>query len=607
MTRRNFAKLEFLIPRGRLADLAAITIFSIAAILITFPLILHLGDRIPGWPGDNAYFYWEYWWFKHALLDLHMSPFVDHELYYPVGLELARDEMMPANTLLGLPFTISFGPAVAYNVMLLLTFPLSGYAVFRIIEEVTGSRLAALVGGLAFAIAPFRIIRLSGHPNLLTTQWLAFCLLFVERFFHSRRWLDGALAGFFFGLNALAAWYYLYIGAVALGIYALVRARPLRKTLQDRNSWMGAGLFAILASLLIVPFAIPYLQLTQTSTLTRTFSDLDFWSANPTDLLQPNPLHPIWGHAVREIFPFQWSQEVERTLSLGWVLVLLAGIGIWKFGARSVVQALAIMTLMSFVFTLGPTLHWAGVRVEYSLPSRLVQLVERVGLTAVVRDWVDPSLAQAMEAGRGFVPLPAMLLYAIVPLTSSLRAILRFGSATFLGVALLASFGLVAIKQHSKQMTLPLIVGSLAIFELWSGLPDKYPLWTEIRPRPVDEWLAAQGSQNVIVEYPVIENVSAAATMHHTFNHQLMVLGGFPSSFKPPVLFERAERIQSFPSVSALAALREFKTRYVLVTPGLFANANEWQNFQLGLIALPDLQMIGNIGGVLVFEISGDY
>jgi hypothetical protein len=445
--------------------------------------------------------------------------------------------------------------------------------------------------------------------NLLATQWLVLTLLFLERFLRFRRPVDGALAGIWFGLNALAAWYYLYIGAVAVIVFATIRTLPWRESLRERRLWRGAAWFVVVAGLLITPFAIPYLQLRESGELQRYFIELDGWSANLTDFLQPNPLHPIWGKAIRQIFPFQWKTGIERNLMLGWSLLGLAIVGACAHRRNRTAQALALLAVASLILALGPTLHWDSQRVEYALPKSVVQFAEQTGVTTMLASRFDPALAEAVRAGRGFIPLPAMAMYAVIPLTSSIRAILRFGLVTLIAIAILAGYGMAVLlravpKRSYARQTAMLAIGGLVIFELWSAIPDEFPHWTQIQARPVDAWLAAQSDQAVIVEYPFVQNFEPSAMMYQTFNRQRMVLGGKPPSFRVPSLSQRVERLKSFPSREALAALHEYGTRYVLVTPALLGSATEWKDLKSKLDVLPGLQLINDIDGVLVYEIK---
>lgn len=599
-------------PKSWLPELAVFATITAASLLVTLPLIFNLGSSVLGGHGDNLYFLWELWWFKRALLDLHVSPFVDHELYFPVGLELARDEITPANTILGLPLTAGFGPAAAYNLLALGSFILSGYAAYRFVFEATHHRIAGLVSGVAFAIMPYRLAHLAGHLNLLPTQWLVLSLVFLERFFRSRRWVDAASAGIFFALNALAAWYYLFIGAIALTVFVAIHLLPWRAVIRDRRMWLGAGWFGLVNVLLIAPFAVPYIELRQQGDLTRSFSELDSWSANVTDFFQPNPFHPLWGAATRLAFPFQWSTSVERTLSLGWGLLVLAGIGFWSMRRNRTAQALAVMAMTSFIIALGPTLHWEGKRVEYNLSPSIVQAAEQSGITTAFETFVDPSLAASIRAGRGFVPLPEMLMSAFVPLTSAIRVIVRFGWITFLAVALLAGFGAAAIFRSRRlpgwtRWAILTVVTGMIVFELWGAIPlrDGDVTWsfTPVQGRAVDRWLAAQPSQSLVVEYPLVVGGSAYGMLYQMFNHQLMVLGGMPPSFKPPILNERLTQFRQFPSEQTLAALQKLEVRYVVATPSAFASPSDWQHFELGMTIL-GLAPIKEFDGVLVYELK---
>jgi len=44
--------------------------FLAVAVVVTWPLVLHLGNSIVGQYGDNLYFIWIIGWVRHALVDL---------------------------------------------------------------------------------------------------------------------------------------------------------------------------------------------------------------------------------------------------------------------------------------------------------------------------------------------------------------------------------------------------------------------------------------------------------------------------------------------------------------------------------------------------------
>ena len=106
---------------------------------MTRPLIFKFTTSIPGWVfGDNAEYLWKIWWFKHALLDLHVWPLFSPTIYHPYGFNLAYGEITPTNTLLTIPITAVFGEVVTYNFLALLSFVLSGFAMYLLVCYLTG-------------------------------------------------------------------------------------------------------------------------------------------------------------------------------------------------------------------------------------------------------------------------------------------------------------------------------------------------------------------------------------------------------------------------------------------------------------------------------------
>jgi len=70
------------------------------------------------------------------------------------------------------PWTTLFGPVSGYNLIILFSHVLSGYFAYLWILRLTKSRLAGLIAGLSFLLAPFRIAHSYGHLQLVSTQFL---------------------------------------------------------------------------------------------------------------------------------------------------------------------------------------------------------------------------------------------------------------------------------------------------------------------------------------------------------------------------------------------------------------------------------------------------
>jgi hypothetical protein len=606
----EYAKEESPAPRGLFQGFAfregvVLTVLLLYAIAATYPLIVHLFDRLPGWPGDNLYFHWELWWVNRAILDLKVSPFYHPDLYYPVGMDLSRDEVTPSNTLLGLPLTALLGPTAAYNLLLLTSFVLTGYGVYRIVFEGTGNRWAGLLAGIAASLAPYRMAHLAGHLNLMATQWIVLTLLFLGRWFKDPRPGTMVLAGLFFALNGLAAWYYFYIGTITVGLYLLLRSRPLVPFWRQRRAWSGLLFFGLISLLLVLPFALPLLKLRDQGLLQRSISGLEAFGASPANFLLPNPWHPLWGDITWKVFPSQWGSVVEQNLTLGASVLVLAFLGTVAYRRNREVRLWLFLAVISAVLALGPTLKWNNHRWEFHLPALAVQLAEQAGFTYFLDRWVDPQYGQAIRAGKGFIPLPLMLFYAFVPLTSAMRALVRFGWITFLSVSVLAGYGihwLLSKMSGRRVLTRGVLAMGLILIplELWTQIPK----WTSTNPRPVDVWLAAQPRPSAVIEYPFLDNFSARLMLSQTVHQQPLIMGGLPPSFYPRELYQRSERLRDFPSPAGIEALQGWRTRYILATPSRFPGDLTWQEFRSKMARFPEVRMIKEINGVWVYKLQ---
>ena len=73
-------------------------------------------------------------------------------------------------------------PLLAYNVAVLLSFPLCGIAAYALAFELTGRHDAAWLAGLAFAFSPYRANEF-GHLQMLSYFWAPVALLALHRYY----------------------------------------------------------------------------------------------------------------------------------------------------------------------------------------------------------------------------------------------------------------------------------------------------------------------------------------------------------------------------------------------------------------------------------------
>ena len=189
--------------------------------------------------GDYLQLVWNYWLPGHQL-EHGRNPFVDPYSFQTEST--ARPNLQ--GWLLGVPFwplERAFGTSWAYDLVLVLTFLAAGGFTCWWLRSLGLRRGPALLGGVLFALAPYRIQQSTGHLLGQISFLLPAMLLALER----RRFLLATLA---LAAIPLSGQVHLALGAIPLyAAYAWVRLPPWRERLYA----LGGVLLAVAAGELV--------------------------------------------------------------------------------------------------------------------------------------------------------------------------------------------------------------------------------------------------------------------------------------------------------------------------------------------------------------------
>src|SRR5512136_2402086 len=114
-------------------DLLVLLCFTILTLIMTWPLITQIGSVYAGNNEDLWTFQWDNWWIRYALQHGYNLLFTPVQ-FYPIGVSLAAHSLSFYNSLLWIPLAALFGDIAAYNLTVLLTFILSGYTMFLLVD-----------------------------------------------------------------------------------------------------------------------------------------------------------------------------------------------------------------------------------------------------------------------------------------------------------------------------------------------------------------------------------------------------------------------------------------------------------------------------------------
>jgi hypothetical protein len=546
--------------------LGLLAYYAGASVLMTWPLATHLRTAIPGMLGDNWYYVWLIGWFQKAIFQLGINPLFVPFHNYPQGWNLAYTEITLSNVLLALPFSLLGGPVLAYNLVNLLSFVLSGLVVQAWVAKITKNRAAGLVSGTLFAFTPYRLAHLHGHLPLMGTQYLALHFAGLYFLLQERKvnWKYAAVAGVGFGMAALSSMYYLYMSLV---ISSLLIAGYL--LLAARRDWSHPALWRnlLIAGAIALPFIVvalaPYLQLgLQGKANHREFSDVDSWSASFPDFVLPSPDHFLWGDWVDANFDRQLWIEKHHYLGIGATFLVLYAI-IDKKGRRGNRRMEAVLgfgVACAIILAMGTTLHWYREQVIFQVPAFL---------RTIIRHEQTP------------LYLPNYYLFRYLPFYDGMRVLSRYGIYASLFLAVLAGIGFHRLQQavtfRRLSSALPVVALVLAGIE-FNITP--YPL-SEVKMRPVDEWLAAQPGEGAFVQFP-IDQSTRPDLIYTTLHQEKPFLGMFYGAYLPPESEKMIARMRNFPNRRTVRDLREREVEFVLVDASAYPN---WPEFRRRLLS----------------------
>lgn len=318
------------------------------------------------------------------------APWTDPYSFQP----LASPQTILAGWPFGIPFwplDALFGPVVAWNLLLLAGIVLAGLATYGWLRTLVLSPWAAALGGLVFAIAPYRLAQSSGH----LLGWLAIFVPVGLWAFERARIASsparacgwGALCAASIVTIPLSGQVHLALGAVPFVLaYAAIRFRPLP------FAWALGGLAGATAVGILIK---DDLIADSAASGGRTLDQVEMFQASWLDLLDR------FGDPTKEQFVYA-----------GWLTLLLAVAGVVILARKRpwLAALLGLAVVIPLLLALGTHLPtyaplWRHVPpLRYPrVPARLVPIADLAlaALVAVVAAWLVQKIRPARRVLAG--------------------------------------------------------------------------------------------------------------------------------------------------------------------------------------------------------------
>ncbi len=468
-------------------DRAVPTAFAFLAltILMTFPLAFQFRSHVPAGAVDLWQNYWNFWWWKKCLLELHRHPYSTNFLFWPSGAELIFYTHSAFNMIVGLPATILWGPGAAYNFCLLLALWLSGWGAYLLARELTGDGRGAFLAGVVFAYFPQHQDQTLEHLNLFSTQFIPLTLFFFLQVKRAGGWGNVFGAGICFALNALTDWHlgiFLTLALIPTVVAALIRPpRPRGRLLFDFI------LAALLATLLTLPLVWSLLGglIGGDNYFQKLPEDRGI---DPTFLFIPTFHHPLWGRFLESYYVKHRAYDAAGFICyLGFVPVGLAIFALIRRQKGAIFWSLFF--LGSLLLALGARPWWNGM------------LIENVALPFAI--------------------------FAKIPLLSFLRIANRFLILGSLALAVLTALGWQGLREKTDAKFL-LLCASILLEYLWTPFPTQ-----KLEISPYYAQMAEEKRKGAVLDIPFTPDGMTVFNMRAQTIHNRPIAGGYLSTLPP--------------------------------------------------------------------------
>ncbi|RPI57517.1 MAG: hypothetical protein EHM55_01540 [Acidobacteria bacterium] len=537
------------------AGLALLTYCGLTVVL-TYPLILQIGSVLPNDAGDPALNTWILWWNTQTVP---FSPaWWNAPAFYPAPGVLSFSEHLLGLSLIATPLSwLGAGPQAAYNVVFLLTFPLSAIGAYLLAYELTRRHDAAFIAGLLFGFAPYRIAHLP-QIQALASFPMPFALVGLHRYLRDPRprWLALFGAGWF--LQGICNGYYLLFFSVFVGLWILWFASPWSR----RREFLATSAAWTLAALPMLPLLLRYRTIHASFGLARDFGTISDFGADVAAVLYATSHLALWGslHVFRraegELFPgltitllvlagaffvrdrhqkpiHSWAvaRRILVLLTIVTAAISLSAVlmGPWRlepFGIRllSVTNPVRPLTF-SLVLALGLALTSPGLRRAYAARSVLVFYAVAGFIMWLLSLGPTPTLMGNPLMSRGPYSL---LMY--LPGFNSLRVPARFWMAVTLCLAVIGAivFDRLTSKLGQKRIAIAALVVGGVLADTWMSV---MPL--AATPKPFRALACAGSAEGPLLELPLGYTYPDVAAMYRQMSHKRPLVNGYSGYFPP--------------------------------------------------------------------------
>lgn len=554
------------------------TLIFFATLVFFLPLIMNISNYSEG--GDAMFNAWTLARDQHCILQQGCPQYANANIYFPHKDTMFYSETQLSAGLLTLPlYFINDNPIFSYNIFTILSFFLAGWFMYLLAKRLSkGNELYAVLAGLIFEFAPFKMAAIS-HLQNLSIFYLPLAALLILKYVErpTRKYLG--LLFVVLVLQFYASWYQMVFVLITLGI--LLGGMFLFRLVKPRLIIL-LGVVTILAAVSTLPLATGYMRFSKTNQATFDIRQQITYSSSLSDYVKPQN-GTLLGKAYYESRPHAQVNGFNPDSYSYHGLVLYA--------------VAACVLVIAFRHRKSGKEDWARYRFTLVLAATgIVGFIMSLGPVLKLRG--SYSYADLADGFKLVIPLPWLLVDKLLPQLSFIRAIGRASVILlFVLCCLLALFPLYAKKEKFYIRHKRLIAGIITALVLVELMPLHLTPMNhavhnyEYTTPKVYEFIKQDKSINNLIilsadkDYPdATIPIARAEQVMWSGYHNKNIFNGY-SGYTPPEYFSQYDDFVDF-HPEDIAKMKALHLRYIVVDKQLSSSHPEL--VQDVAAALPD-------------------
>jgi hypothetical protein len=370
-----------------------LVVMALGLLLMTGGWVFSASTDLLAVDGDAFQNLWSMTWVKDAYTagkDIYFT----QQLFYPQGVSLVGHALNPVAggvyLVLGRWLTV----IQTYNVLLILSFLISGWVMFTLAFSIKKVYLSALISGLIYTYSTSHLVQARDHLEMATVFWLPLWLLLVKKVLEGER-VRVSLIGL--GVVTFLSWYTSpywvaieLVMAAGLGLF------------MGRSWWRGRdrlkrGLLIALVLGVALWMPLDRMRAQRIDPLVGGH-DPRLFSVDLAAFFVPDQYW--WQHRLTDSF---WQVSLPRQYEVsayqGFSVLFLAGLGLIAAYRKKqrLVMALGGVSLLAAWWSLGPVVRFNFYPIPipslYALGERFLPLVALSGVPGRVLGVVSLGVA----------------------------------------------------------------------------------------------------------------------------------------------------------------------------------------------------------------------